>query len=141
MSFKSDFYTYLSTQPGITALAATRVYEGVNASSTITYPYITFNRIGREVGQHATAADGVAVTTMQVDVWAQNGVDAEALEAAVRAELDGYGPAAMGSSTIHYIHSGNALDLTEFKADGSAILTSRITTDYTIGHAISVPTF
>jgi len=141
-------YRLLTIDATTGVLAGTRIYPlrapQENSDGTpIDLPYITFQRISADHEHHMDSASGLVVTRLQIDGYAGSYTMARALSHAIREALDGYRGSVTvedGAVTIKMMHLENDLDGID-ESTGEDLGSYRITQDYRIGTAESVPTF
>lgn len=140
MSLKGDLFTYLSTQPGITAIISAKVFPEI-APTSEDLPYITFAIMSTENVHNFDAASRFSIHHYQIDCWGTTALEADNLAEAVREELDGFNNALMGTTDIRSIRLLNQSDEFELFKRGSQKGSFRVRTEYNISHFRSVPTF
>ena len=145
MSMRSDLFDYLkntsrniSTYTGIGAAA--KIYPNTAPQSTV-QPYVTYSQIGNIHERTLTSAAGVARPLLGFVCWADDSVTSDAMRDALRKDLDGFGPALMGSTYMRSIHMENDSDSIEDPTVGEEFPQWSATADFRIVHTETVPTF
>lgn len=139
-TIKAALVTYLSAQAPLTALVSTRIEPMESATST-TLPRITYQRIGAEHAHHMRAAAGWVKTQIQIDCWGATSVSVANVAEQVREELDGMRNTTMGGVIVSHVVLQSERDSFEEPVDATERGVFRISQDYTIAHASTVPTF
>ena len=145
MAIESDIVTYLLAQSPLTAVIGTRLHamkrpQKATATSTA-YPSITFQRVGGTHEHHLTAAQGYAELRMQFDIWSLSYLTCASVAELLRAELSGYGPGTMGSSTVHSVKLESQIDFYEAPEVADEVGIYRRMQEYEFGFSETVPTF
>ena len=145
MGIEADMVTYLLAQTPLTAQIGTRLHAMVRpqrhtTSSTI-YPAITWQRVGGTHEHHLTAAAGYAEMRIQFDIWSLSYLTCAAVGELLRAELSGFGPGTMGSSTVHGVLLESQLDFYEQPETAEEKGIYRRMQEYEFAFSESVPTF
>lgn len=99
MSFQSDFYTWLSAQPGVTAIVSDRIYP-LRLPQEGAYPAVRFERDSEYDQQDFDGQGGLLVTNLQVDALATTHDQSLTLADAIRAALINY-QGTMGSTVVN----------------------------------------
>lgn len=137
---EEGLYDYLLAQAGITNLIGTRLYQNV-APQSPTFPYIVQYTSGVEQGHHHGAAENTVTTSIVLEMYGEDYSDLKDLAIAVRAELDGFGRAAMGSTNVIHCRKVQETDFFDRPMDGGEKPIHIVTQEYDFGHYITVPTF
>jgi len=145
MSLKAALHQYLAAQSAITTLVpAARIFRGRrNTGSAL--PAITYFRVSGSDEDHQAAASGLATCRLQFDVWASTDSGAEAIYAALRAELHTMQMTTIGTggnaTSIDLVTLTNPIDKSDWPRDGSDTHTYNISIDAVIKYRTTVPTF
>lgn len=89
MSLKSDLYSHLKADSGVSALVGTRVYP-MKAPQNVVKPYITYQAISDNSDQCLGGSTFQRVTRFQVDCWSTTYSEADAIKEAVLSSLTGF---------------------------------------------------
>lgn len=140
MAIEADLRAYLAAQTPLTALVATRITTQKRPQGD-ELPAITIVRAGGNQEHTLTAAAGAARPRFKVSAWAASSVGAHALADLIRRELDGFGPATMGSTKVYSIALENIEDELIETADEDDESTYATHHFYHAFHEETVPTF
>lgn len=122
---RADFRQHLLDIAAVSQQVAGRVYP-VHLPQAVQYPAITYQQITGTSEQHLQGRSALRFVRMQVDVWAEDVLDAEAISQALDGALDGYrGPVGIYEATDSWRTAQQ--DIYEHDVD-----VYRITTDYSI---------
>lgn len=108
MSLKDALWQHLLDDVRVVAACGTNVtldppspdiYRESIAPTSAGFPRITLQVISGEDVNHMLAASGRIRVLIQVNVWAENDVDVETLQDAVRSSLHGFPRGTMGSGS------------------------------------------
>jgi len=99
MSFRTDFRTYVLGRTTITDLVAQRVYVGL-APKSATMPYVLFEVTSNFSHQHQASASDLAEAKINVEIYDDSLLGAEAIAEAFRGELDGLTSNGTGEKTF-----------------------------------------
>lgn len=140
MSIHAALYTYLSGVAGIQSVLGTtpRLYPG-NAPTSAAVPYATFSRVLGVHEHHTLAAAGLAHCVVQIDCWDDDSVGAQSVAEALRVALDGMTTKTWGSVAIKRVLLVGERDLFEAPDDGSQEGLFRVSMEFEIWYAESVP--
>jgi len=108
------------------------------------FPYVVMTVIDDVPFHHMTAASGVAIARMQVDCYAEVHSGAHDVADAIREATDGFRgtvTANSGTMVIKSLHLEELSDNYVPAIRGDEEGTYRVSMDFMIGHAQSVPTF
>lgn len=109
MNIEQDLYLYLTTDPGISALAGSRVYP-VKLKEGATLPAVTYQRVSTARTYAHAAASGLAHPLFQITAWGKQYEEARALADAIIAALNGYrGGMGQSSALASFLDSEVAL--------------------------------
>lgn len=118
MSIKRGLYAFLTTAPGITALAGTRVYAEVipdqDFDQASLRPCLVYSRQGVERTRTFCGTIPLVTSTFSIDCYAPTADAAEQLAAAVRSALTDY-RGLMGSVTVQDVQLVNDFDLLDLE--------------------------
>lgn len=89
MPMRPDLLSLVREDPAVAALVARRVYWDERPQGK-PLPSITLQVISKVGGHTLDAPEDLKVARVQVDCWARSSDEADALEGAVEATLDGY---------------------------------------------------
>jgi len=120
MSLKSEIFTKLTTDAGLSPLTGLRVFPDY-ADQRTALPYITYNDQSQE-SMHSLAGvvpSGLAVVVMQFNIWAADPDSRSDVEAALRKSLDGVQRQFYGSIFINHVKYINGVDTIEEPQEGS----------------------
>jgi len=142
MSFKQDIYDYLVSKTNLTDEIGLRLFYGI-APTDVTLgqlPYITWNRLASPNVNHFNGASPQAHPTFQFDVWAKDSLVVEAAAEALRDVFDGLQRTTQGGTFIERVFLDSQRDDITTAEDGGQINHYRISMDFDIWYARSVPT-
>lgn len=139
MTIEAAVYSRLSAVAGVTALVGTRIYP-VQAPQTATKPYIVFRVVNESHEHHMAGAAGLAAPRVQLDIYATTSLAAAQAGEAVRLALQGWRGVA-GGVQVRNSHLENRLTFADSQSDGTDVPSFRVTMDFLMTHAESVPTF
>lgn len=89
MAMTAPVYPLLSTAPAVLALVpASRIHAQGHAGNTPTAPYITWTLVSGVPGNYVAGRPGFDTYRVQVDCWAADAAQAQAVAAAVRDTLE-----------------------------------------------------
>jgi len=121
----AQFRQHLLGIPVVADLVDTRIYP-VHLPQGVQYPAATYQRINSTSEQHLKGRSGLRWVRMQVDIWAKDAMDVDAITGALDDALDGYrGPIGIYEATDSWRVAQQ--DIYEQDVD-----VYRITTDYSI---------
>ncbi len=89
-SIKAAIYSHLTHDPTVVAFVDERVYPMGTAPATPRYPILTYQRISGVHERHLRGGTGIANSRMQINVWADSGLEADQLADAVRVSMDNF---------------------------------------------------
>ena len=133
MTLNASLYSFLTAQSPVTDLVSTRIYPAGEAPKTITYPYVTYQRISNRHERHTQGGAALAAPRYEINCWAQSNLDAEAVADAIREAMNDF-RGAFGSvqSRGCFLESDDS-DI-EPPDDGSHVSKHVTRLDFTIWH-------
>lgn len=136
----TGIYTYLSSVTAVTTILGTppRLYPQ-RAPTSAAAPYCIYQRSGAEHQHHQVLAAGLNNATIQFDCYADSSVEAQALSEALRGALDGMTLGTWGALEVKRVMLLNESDAFISFDDGSENGRFRVTMDFALWHAESVP--
>ena len=138
---KTALYDLLAADGTVAGIVSTRIYHQA-ASTNADLPYIVIQRIGSIHDHHMTAATGLTRPSIQIDCWSTSSTLAQALAEAVREALDVYrGTMGTDSLFVNVASLQGENDDYEIPRSDEEVTSYRVTQDWLIWHAESVPTF
>ena len=144
MSLKSDVWTYLNGQSGVTnqfgASTAMRIYPQAAPTSAV-YPYCTFFTVSEVPEHHLLSAARLTNAVIQFDVWADTDLVASTAADTLRAEFDGYVAGTITPTNVRWISLESRNDDFLGPDDQSEYGTYRVSSDYSFWFVSTVPTF
>jgi len=87
-SLRVALFQFLTQQSGVIALVNDRVYPVGESPKTIVYPYITYQKISNRHIRHMSVGSQLAASRFQINCWAKDASDADAVGQAVREAMD-----------------------------------------------------
>lgn len=140
MSIHDSLYTKIAATTGITDVISTRFYPMQAPTSARTaFPYATYQRISEEHLHHTRAAAGLCNALIQIDIWDDDIVQCYTVADAFRAALHGMTTATWGSLAIKRVLLQGVRDDFTPPEDGSETGRFRISMDWDIWYAESIP--
>lgn len=83
------FYKTAAADAAVQRLLGTRIYPwGENTDKPVIYPYVTFMVISGTPGNLLAGRPSYDETSMQIDVWAETGKEAEAVAQAIEYAIE-----------------------------------------------------
>jgi hypothetical protein len=140
VSLEQDLRTFLLAQSAVTAVVRDRrIYCGPRDASD-PLPAITISRMSGDHGHTLTAASGWCKARVQVNSFATNYVDADALGEIIRNELDMLtGTIGTSSTNVSAVVLESDFPAYDTPTDSSQIGVHRWVSEYMILYAISIP--
>lgn len=142
-SLNKAIYEDLTATVAVTDEIGTRLYP-LTAPTSAALPYSTYQLIAAASQHHAKAASALRETLLQIDVWADDSVEAEDASVAIVNALDGRENFSMGATealdTYSVMLQAARYDFTP-PSDASQVGTFRVSMDFQVWHAQNVPTF
>ena len=140
MSLETDLVDYLAADTDVSDLMGARIYDA-DAPTDADLPYLTIQRISTTHEHHQEAAAGLAIATIQTDVWASSQAHRETGAEAVRGALDVLHHTTMGSTDVSLVSLEGPSYTYDPPPDASETGGFRARIDATIWYAETVPTF
>jgi len=145
MSFRSDLFDYLKNVSRNIATytgsgSSAKIYPNTAPQGTAP-PYVVYSQVSNFHEHTLTASAGVARPLIQFVCWDNDSVTTDAMGDALRKDLDGFGPALMGSTYIRRIHLETDSDSIEDPTVGEEFPQWARILDFRIVHTETVPTF
>jgi hypothetical protein len=140
MTIETALFSYLSTKPEITALVNTRIYATI-APSSVTFPFITFKILSEASEHDMGGAVGLTRVLVQLDAWAYEVSERQAIAEALRNVLDGFKDL-MGTEQldVRNCFMENRTTFEEPDKHGKNLPVHRSSIDFSIWHVESLPT-
>ena len=120
-------------------LVAGRVYHD-QAPADAAPPYVVFFGVSNQHGHALDAADGLPTARVQVECYAATSLGAHAVSDAVRERLDGFN-GEMSGLRVPCVMLDDARDDLDPPQDGSSRGVHRVSLDFFLSYAESVPSF
>lgn len=137
MTVEAFISARLEADSGVGALCGDRIYPALAPRSAV-LPFVTYAVVSEPHLHHMGGASGLAMPRVQIDCWSATSLGAAALGEAVRASIQGF-RGTVGGVVIRKCHLATRLTSVEGPTDASDVPVYRVTMDYEIAHATSVP--
>jgi hypothetical protein len=146
MSLATDLRKYLLSKSAVTSVIGTRMFAAFHPQKNSTYPLVTYQVIVNTPAHHLLGGAGYSGTRIQLDGYAPNETDRDALTELLRNQLQGFpAPGAsnvMGSTTVDSVVLMGQRDFYEppqNQADSGGLF--RTSMDFWFRHQQAAPTF
>lgn len=137
MTVEAFISARLEADAGVGAICADRIYPAMAPQSAV-LPFITYIVISEPHLHHMGGASGLAMPRVQVDCFAATSLQAASLGEAVRASIQGFRGTVAGV-VIRKCHLVTRTTSMEGPSNATDVPVYRVTMDYEIAHATSVP--
>ena len=113
MTMEASLFSFLTGNAGIAALIGTRVYPGIIPQSGV-QPCIVYNKSSRSRQQLFCGTDGLLLTLLEIDCYADSYIQSVALANAVTSALQDFS-GDMNGTTVPRIFLENEIDLSDIE--------------------------
>lgn len=113
MTMEASLFSFLTGNAGIAALIGTRVYPGIIPQSGV-QPCIVYNKSSRSRQQLFCGTDGLLLTRLEIDCYADSYIQSVALANAVTSALQDFS-GDMNGTTVPRIFLENEIDLSDIE--------------------------
>lgn len=141
MSFKSDLWTYLTQDVGLSALVGDRIYPRFAPSSAVR-PFIIYSRIASTSVHHLGTASiqpsGLMRDMVQFDIYGETETSANDVKEALQDVLNGQ-ELVMGNTLVRRCFLSNEMDGFEAPTDGTNDSEYRETVEFLFWYFRSSP--
>lgn len=145
MSLKAALHQYLASKTAVTTLVpSARIVRGKRPAGTA-LPCIAYWRVSETDEDHQGGASGLAMTRVQLDIWATTDAEMESIRTALRDVLHGLQHTTIGSGgnavNVETMIIENSTDEIEWPEDGADPGRFSCSIDLVVWYQSTIPDF